>query len=165
MFSLARPVAEALRESPAAALLARCDTALAAGKLLAPLTREILPGIDLLAPGRCELRDGVFWIAVDSAAEATKLRQAAPRLLAALSAHGTRVYEMKTRLQAVGTSYPGQGTHHPSSLGVPFAPVTDLGVGAVERIAQQLPDSELQLALRRLAATLRGRRDTPPQAG
>jgi hypothetical protein len=161
-----RPVAEALRESPAAALLARCEAAREIGRLLAPLARTTAPGIDLLVPGRCELRDGVLWIAVESAAEAAKLRQAAPRLLAVLSAHGTRVYEMKTRVQAGDTSYPGQGTGPASSLGQPFAPVTDRGVMAVERAARQLPASALQQALQRLAVTLRGRCGAPPpQAG
>lgn len=165
MSNAPRPVAEALRESPAAALIARCETAQAIGRLLAPLARSVAPGIDLRAPGCCELRDGVLWIAVDSAAEATKLRQAAPRLLAALSSHGTRVYEMKTRVQAGDTSYPGQGTGEASSFGVPFAPVTDRGAGAVEAVARQLPESTLQQALRRLAVTLRRRCGTPPQAG
>jgi hypothetical protein len=163
MSSAARAVAEALRESPgAAALLARWEAAQAVSRLLAPLTRSIAPGLDLLAPGRCELRDGVVWIAVESAAESAKLRQATPRLLAALSTHGLQVYEIKTRVQAGGTSYPGQGRDEASSRGLPFAAVTDHGVSAVANAAQELPDSALARALRRLAATLARRRDSGP---
>ncbi len=82
---------EALRDAPgASALLARCETA--------PLTRPLLPGLELAA-ARCDLRDGTLWITVDTGAESAKLRQAAPRLLAALTAHGYQVYELKTRIQ------------------------------------------------------------------
>lgn len=163
----ARAIAEALRESPgAAALLARWETSQTISRLLAPIARSVAPGMDLLAPGRCELRDGVVWIAVDSAAESAKLRQATPRLLAALSTYGLQVYEIKTRVQAGGTSYPGQGREEASSTGLPFAPVTDRGVSAVEHAAEELPDSPLGRALRRLATTLARRRDgTTSQAG
>lgn len=155
----ARPIADALRESPgAAALLARWETAQTVSRVLAPLARSVAPGLDLLTPGRCELRDAVLWIAVESAAESAKLRQAAPRLIAALSAHGLQVYEMKTRVQASGTSYPGQGREGISSPEMSFAPVTERGVAAVESAARQLPDSALQRALQRLAATLQRRR-------
>lgn len=163
----ARAIAEALRESPgAAALLARWETSQTISRLLAPVARAVAPGMDLLAPGRCELRDGILWIAVDSAAESAKLRQSTPRLLAALSTHGLQVYEIKTRVQAGGTSYPGQGREEASSTGLPFAPVTDRGVSAVEHAAEELPDSALGRALRRLATTLARRRDgTTSQAG
>lgn len=156
----ARAIAEALRESPgAAALLARWETSQTVSRLVAPVARSVAPGMDLLAPGRCELRDGVVWIAVDSAAESAKLRQATPRLLAALSTHGLQVYEIRTRVQAGGTTYPGQGREEASSTGLPFAAVTDRGVGAVEQAAEELPDSALGRALRRLATTLARRRD------
>jgi len=156
----ARAIAEALRESPgAAALLARWETSQTISRLLAPVARSVAPSMDLLAPGRCELRDGVLWIAVDSAAESAKLRQATPRLLAALSTHGLQVYEIKTRVQAGGTSYPGQGREEASSTRQPFAAVTDRGVSAVEHAAEELPDSALGRALRRLATTLARRRD------
>ncbi len=158
--SSARAIAEALRESPgAAALLARWETSQTISRLLAPIARSVAPSMDLLAPGRCELRDGVLWIAVDSAAESAKLRQATPRLLAALSTHGLQVYEIKTRVQAGGTSYPGQGREEASSTGQPFAAVTDRGVSAVEHAAEELPDSALGRALRRLATALARRRD------
>jgi len=167
MSNPARTVADALREAPGAAgLLARCEAARTIGRVLSPVVQTIAPGIVLTVPGRCELRDGIVWIAVESAAESAKLRQATPRLLAALSAHGLEVYEIKTRVQAGGTSYPGQGMAAPSSPGDPFAPVTDQGVGAVKRAARALPDSPLRRALQRLAMTLSRHRDVPPgQAG
>jgi hypothetical protein len=162
-----RAVADALREAPGAAgLLARWEAAQTIGRVLSPVMRSVAPGIASLAPGRCELRDGVVWIAVESAAESAKLRQATPRLLAALSAHGLQVYEIKTRVQAGGMSYPGHGRDPASSPGIPFAAVSDRGVGAVEDAARDLPDSALRRALQRLATTLARHRDTPPaQAG
>jgi len=163
MSSHARTVAAALRDSPgAAALLARWETAQAVSRVLAPVAQSVAPGMDLLVPGRCDLREGVLWITVESAAESAKLRQAAPRFLAALTSHGFEVYEMKSRVQAVGTTYPGQGMSEPSSTGLAFAPVTNQGVGAVEAAARQLPESALQRALQRLARTLGRRRDDPP---
>mgnify|MGYP005813197269 CR=1 FL=1 len=167
-----RTLAAALREAPgAAALLARCETAARIGRLLQPLVRNVAPGIDLLAPGRCELRDGVLWIAVQSAAESSKLRQAAPRLLAALAADGCQVYEMRTRVQPVATSYPGEGTDEASSFaqaqgargpgvgagGLPFPPVTRGSADAVAAAAAPMPASPLRQALQRLARTLQRR--------
>jgi hypothetical protein len=162
MSNPARAVADALREAPgAASLLARWEAAQTIGRVLSPVVQSVAPGITLLAPGHCELRDGVVWIAVQSAAESAKLRQATPRLLAALSAHGIPVYEIKTRVQAGGMSYPGQGRDPASSPGIPFAAVTDRGVAAVEQAAKELPDSALRRALQRLATTLARRRDAP----
>lgn len=160
MASPARLVAAALRDTPeASSLLARWETSQAISRVLAPLARSVAPGLDLLKPGCCELREGVLWIAVDSAAEAAKLRQAAPRLLAELVSHGMQVYEMKTRVQAGNTTYPGQGTAGPSSPGLDYPPVTARGAAAVQAAAEHLPASALQSALRRLAATLDRRRE------
>jgi len=158
-----RSVAAALREAPgAAALLARCEAAARIGHLLQPLLRPVAPGLDLLAPGRCELRDGVLWIAVHSAAESAKLRQTAPRLLAALAADGCQVYELRTRVQPVATSYPGEGTDETSSFvqsqqGLPFPPISQRAAEAVAAAAAPLPDSPLRRALARLARTLKRR--------
>lgn len=160
MSSPARPVAAALRDSPgAAALLARWETSQAVLRILAPLVRSLAPGI-ALGSGHCELRDGVLMITVESAAESAKMRQAAPRFVAALVAHGFPVYEMKTRVQAGATPYPGQGTAVPSSSEMQFPPVSARGIHAVEASASALPDSGLRHALRRLARTL-GRRLPP----
>ncbi len=131
----------------------------AISRVLAPVARSVAPGLDLLTPGRCELREGVLWIAVDSAAESAKLRQAVPRLLAELVAHGMQVYEMKTRVQAGNSTYPGQGTAGPSSIGLDYPPVTARGASAVQEAADHMPTSALQSALRRLAATLDRRRE------
>ncbi len=158
-----RPVADALRDAPgAAALLARCEASARIGRLLQPLLRPVAPGLDLQAPGRCELRDGVLWIAVHSAAESAKLRQAAPRLLAALSADGSAVYELRTRVQPASTSYPVDGTGDPSSYeaaqqGLPFPPITRRSAEAVAAAAAPMADSPLQRALARLARTLKRR--------
>lgn len=167
-----RSLGAALREAPgAAALLSRCETSARIGRLLQPLMRPVAPGLDLQAPGRCELRDGVLWIAVQSAAETAKLRQSAPRLLAALAADGCQVYELRTRVQPVVTSYPGEGTDEASSFaqihgrqggsgsggGLPFPPVTGGAADAVAAAAVPMPDTPLRRALQRLARTLKRR--------
>jgi hypothetical protein len=158
-----RLVADALRDAPgAAALLDRWSAARAIGELLAPLVQPLGTGFDLRAPGRCDLRDGVLWITAGSAAEAAKLRQTAPRLISALTARGYQVYEMKTRVQAVGSSYPGQGTREGSSSGEPFAAASETGIRAIETATATLPDSALRTALTRLARTLRRRRGQGP---
>jgi hypothetical protein len=152
-------VAAALRDAPGtASLLARLEASQAASGILAPLVRGFAPGLDLQAAGRCELRDAVLWITVDSAAEAAKLRQAAPRLLAALASNGQQVYEMKTRVQAGKSPYPGQGTAGDSSRGLDYPPVSAAGVAAVQQAAEKLPVSGLRSALGRLARTLDRRR-------
>jgi hypothetical protein len=158
MASPARLVAATLRDAPgAASLLARWEASQAVSRVLAPLARSVLPSLDLQKPGCCELREGVLWIAVDSAAESAKLRQAAPRMLSEIISHGMQVYEMKTRVQAGNSTYPGQGTVGASSLGIDYPPVTAQGVAAVRDAADQLPISALQNALQRLAATLNRR--------
>lgn len=160
MASPPRTVSAALRDAPgAASLLARWEASQAVSRVLAPVARSVAPGLDLHKPGCCELREGVLWIAVDSAAESAKLRQAAPRLLAELVSHGMQVYEMKTRVQAGNSTYPGQGTAGASSLGVDYPPVTARGVAAVQEAADHLPTSALQHALKRLATTLNRRRE------
>ena len=162
MSSPARPVGAALHDSPSiASLLTRLETSQAASRVLVPLARGLVPGLDLQSAGRCELRDAVLWITVDSAAEATKLRQAAPRMLAALATNGLQVYEMKTRVQAGNSPYPGQGTAGDSSRGLDYPPVSATGVAAVQQTADQLASSALKSALGRLARTLERRRVGP----
>jgi hypothetical protein len=151
----ARPIAEGLRESAgSAALLARYEAAQAIARVLQPIARSSAPGIDLQV-SNVDLRDGVLWVAVRSAAESAKLRQAAPRMLAALTANGWQVYEMRTRIQAGITSYPGQGTTVPSSPEMAFSEASNRSIATVETAARGLPDSALRRAIERLAATLR----------
>jgi hypothetical protein len=159
MTSPARLVGAALRDAPSTAtLLARLEASETASRILTPLARTLAPGLDLHTAGRCELRDKVLWLTVESAAEAAKLRQAAPRLLAALTSSGVQVYEMKTRVQAGNTHYPGQGTAGDSSRRPDYPPVSALGATAVRQAADRLPASSLQRALGRLARTLDRRR-------
>jgi hypothetical protein len=159
MSDSARVVADALRAAPAtAALLTRWHTAQEVARVLVPLAQGLAPGLDLSDPGRCELREGVLLLTVASAAEAAKLRQAEPRFLAALAARGLAVYGMKTRVQAVGSTYPGQGSAAPSSSGSPFAAASAESVAAVERGAAAVHAPALQQALQRLAATLQRHR-------
>lgn len=151
----ARPIAEGLRESAGpAALLARYEAAQAIARVLQPIARSSAPGINLQV-GNVDLRDGVLWITVRSAAESAKLRQAGPRMLAALTANGWQVYEMRTRVQAGITSYPGQGTTVPSSPEMAFSEASNRSVTGLENAARALPESALRSAIERLAGTLR----------
>jgi hypothetical protein len=150
-----RVLAAALREAPgAASLLDRWTTAQAVARVVAPLARGLAPGLDLADPGRCELRDGVLRVTVGSAAEAAKLRQAEPRFVAALAARGFAVYGMKTRVQAGGSTYPGQGSPTTSSSGEPFTAASAASVAAVQRGAGAVHAPALAGALARLADTL-----------
>jgi hypothetical protein len=149
-----RPLAAALRDSPAAALLDRWATAQAAAAIVAPLAQAVAARLDLRVPGACDLRDSVLHLAVPSAAEAAKLRQIEPRLIAALVAHGFAVYGMKVRVQAGATPYPGQGSPPGSSSGEPFTPASSASVAAVKHGAATLHAPALAQALDRLADAL-----------
>lgn len=153
MAESARPIGAAFADSPeTAALLARIGSAQRAADLIAPLAASLGCGFDP-KPGNCELRGGVLLLAVDSAAQAAKLRQAVPRFQAALSANGVQVYEIKLRVQAVASHYPGQGRERGSSSGTPFPPVSSQTAEGFAADAARLGGA-LGAALRRLASAL-----------
>jgi hypothetical protein len=100
MTSAARRVDQILSDTPLAAnLLARLAAARHAARVIAPIGSEVVPGLDLLRPGTVDLRDGVLRIWLRSSAHSTKLRQAAPRLLAALQGQGVEVNEIRVGVQ------------------------------------------------------------------
>lgn len=153
MADSARPIGAALSDSPeTAALLARVGSAQRAADLIAPLASSLGCGFDPNL-GNCELRGGVLLLAVDSAAQAAKLRQAVPRFQAALSANGVQVYEIRLRVQAVDSTYPGQGREQASSSATPFPPVSSQTAGRFAADAARLGGA-LGAALRRLASAL-----------
>ena len=159
----ARQLFATLRDSPeASSLLDRIELARRAGRLLAPLAESLSTGFDPTLPGRCELREDILRLTVDSPAQAAKLRQAAPRFLAALRSQGIQVYEMRTRVQPVDTCYPGQGTVPPSTPGEGFPPVGPETADAVAAAALSIHNGMLASALERLGLTLKrhGRRLT-----
>ena len=141
----------------AAALAARIAAGREAAKVIAPICAEIAPQFDPFRPGNCDLRDRELRIWLRSSAQSTKLRQATPRLLAALRDHGLQVSEIKLRVQpgkvresscidapnkarlASKDGYPQKGN---SALANPLA--------FSRKLALTLPDG----ALRRAVATL-----------
>lgn len=160
MSATPRLVAAALRDSPqAAVLLARWEATQRAALSIAAACRSVA-GFDPVKPGACELRGETLWLNLPSPSHSAKLRQATPRLLSNLAASGVRVYEVKTRVQAAVTSYPGDGTGTPSSGSSPGIawPLNDeSAVAAVTELAASIAESPLKQAAQRLAATLRKR--------
>jgi len=88
----ARRIDQILTDAPLAAnLLARLAAGRRAARAIAPICAEIAPGFDPLRPGTCDLRGRDLRIVLTSNAQATRLRQALPRLRAALQDHGVEV--------------------------------------------------------------------------
>ena len=163
MSSSARLIASALRDSPqAASLIARYEATQRAALAIAPACRH-LAGFDPVEPGVCELRGETLWISLPSPSHSAKLRQAMPRLLSALAADGSKVNEIRTRVQPAVTSYPGDGRAEPSSDagggGMHWPSSDESAVTAVVKLVDSVADSPLKDAARRLAATLRKRAD------
>ena len=96
----ARRIDQILTDSAiAAALLARIAAGREAARIIAPICAEIAPDFDPFRPGSCDLRERVLRIWLRSSAQSTKLRQATPRLLAALQRQGLEVSEIKVGVQ------------------------------------------------------------------
>lgn len=151
----ARPLADALRDSPEAArLLARWETTQRIAHRLVPACRSLASGFDPLVPGRCEWRDGVLWLAASSTAQAAKLRQATPRLLTALDGEGVQVYEIRVRVEAGISGYPEEGTAPPSSRDAAWLRPAESAGAVLGELALTVRESPLKRALERLAATL-----------
>jgi hypothetical protein len=156
-----RRVGQILTDTPsAAALMARVAAARQTALLIAPVCATVAPEFDPLQPGACELRAGVLRIRLRSNAHSTKLRQAIPRLLAALQGSGLEVSEIKIGVQP--TSVPGKDSAKaavkrgavPSRSGVVGQTAKSLGqLQAFSRkLALTLPNSELRRAVVRLGA-------------
>ena len=167
MSSSARLIAAALRDSPqAASLIARWEATQRAALAIAPACR-VVAGIDPLEPGVCELRGETLWLSLPSPSHSAKLRQAMPRLLSTLAADGSKVNEIKTRVQPAVTSYPGDGRPAPSSSqsdvgrGVPWPRSGERATAAVAALVESVSESPLKEAARKLAATLRRRATRP----
>lgn len=151
----ARSVARVLQDSPEAAMLvARWEASQRAAHVIAPLCSSLAAGFD--PAGNCVVQDRVLWLTASSAAQSAKLRQAAPRLLSALGADGIAVYELKTRIQPGGSSYPRGGTHAVSSDDRWLRP-GKLASSTMSELALTIAESPLKTAVERLARTLRKR--------
>ncbi|MFO0315367.1 MAG: hypothetical protein ACK50S_00565 [bacterium] len=153
----ARPLAVALAESAAAALLHRLERWRAIATLMAPAAAAIAPDFPAGDPRACELRGDVLILNAGSAAQAAKLRQGIPGLLRLLHQQGTQVTEIRVRVQPAGAG------DAPDAVGEPFvtkthpAPPDPLPAGAsegaralAERLVQTLPPSPLRAQAERL---------------
>lgn len=158
MSSPVRPVAAALREAPETArLLARVEATQRIALRIAPVCRSLAAGFDPLLPGRCECRETVVWLTASSTAQAAKLRQAVPRMLATLTEEGIRVYEMRVRVEPGITGDPERGRSRPSSPDDAWLNPSRSAGDEVDKFALTVAESPLRQAILRLAATLKKR--------
>jgi hypothetical protein len=96
----ARRLDRILTDTPlAASLLARLAAGRRAARAIAPVCAEVVPDFDPLRPGACDLRGGILRIWLGSSAHSTKLRQALPRMQAALRGNSLEVNEIKIGIQ------------------------------------------------------------------
>jgi hypothetical protein len=93
-----------------ATLLARMANSQMAATALSALCKPLVPGLDLHRAGTCDLRDGILRLSCESAAQANKLRQALPRLLAELQRTKMDVNEIRLLVQP--TKVPETGVGH-----------------------------------------------------
>lgn len=159
MNTTARRVGQILSGAPStAALMARLAAARQAALLIAPVCATVAPEFDPLQPGACELRAGVLRIRLRSNAHSTKLRQAIPRIRAALRDSRLEVSEIKIAVQP--SSLPGKALAGSVEKAVPSGPrVRQTRASAkslneihafADKLALALPNSELRRAVVRL---------------
>jgi hypothetical protein len=171
----ARRIDQILTDAPiAATLLARLAAGRRAARAIAPVCAEVTPEFDPLRPGTCDLRGGVLRIWLPTNAQATRLRQALPRLAAALQGHGVEVSEIKVALQLgrVRERAPSNPRNNAADASVRSAEQTGDRQKVLEiidfsrKLALTLPDSELRRAIVRFGrsadARLARMRDSDP---
>jgi hypothetical protein len=148
-----RALAQALAVSPAAALAAAVAAAGRAARALAPECARLGLRRGREAPPPGAQRGQQLLLRVPSAAQSTKLRQALPRLLAALQASGLPVDEIVLKVQPLGGAEPPPEPIDPARYGPPRSPSAP-GAQVVGALALALPVSRLRLALQKLEKTL-----------
>jgi hypothetical protein len=138
-------------------LVVRWEASQRAARCIAAACSQLAAGFDPLAAGSCEVRDGVLWLTVGSAAQSAKLRQAVPRLLSLLGADGLPIYEIKTRVQPSGSCDPDRGAQCAADLDQRWLQPSSAVADTIGELALTVQDSPLKNAVERLAATLRKR--------
>lgn len=156
----ARPLADALAESPVGPVLQRLSLFQRIASTIAPAVAQLAPDFDSIDPSAVNLRENVLWLNARSAAQAAKLRQGVPRLLQLLHQHGFQVIEVRVKVQAARMTYPEQTndrvTQEPA-IDTDKTGRTHVDAGArafADQLARDLPDSPLRAAVRRLQTTL-----------
>jgi hypothetical protein len=154
-----KSLSQALAETPAAALIARCERAERAARLIATALGDTaaFPGPSLNCT--CQIREHALLIFASSVAQAAKLRQALPRLHAVLQDRGLNLSEIRVRVQPDPSAEANSGG---GPTDVPSASATrkpqPLPAGALlfaDKLALTLRPSALRDAAERLAQSLR----------
>jgi hypothetical protein len=96
---LGKTLAHALAETPAAALIARCERAHQAARLIAAVLGEMQPTASASPTLDCRIREHELLVLASSVAQAAKIRQSLPRLLKALQERGLNLSEIRVRVQ------------------------------------------------------------------
>ena len=153
-----KTLAQALAETPAAALIARCERAdLAARLILAALGESTIhPG--QLPSIQCQIREHALLVFATSVAQAAKLRQALPRLLAVLQERGLNLSEIRIRIQPGSLAEPnrGEAASRPVSAAQEQPRLSSSGaLQLADKLALTLRPSPLRDAAERLARRLR----------
>lgn len=157
MSTPSRTVASALADSPAAALLARLAATQRATAAMAAAVAELTPGLDLTQPGTADLQGETLLLNASTAAEAAKLRQAVPGLLALLHQQGVEVSQIRLRVQPRAPATAEQGLIQVSEGQDPGAAERRAAAERFAReLAARLPDSPLRKAAERMRRKLSG---------
>lgn len=157
-----KSIIEALAQSPAAALIEHCTRADQAARLVASALGE--PARSAASPPAftCQIRKHTLIVFAASVAQAAKLRQRVPRLLAVLQERGLNLNEIRVRVQ------PGPSAETdpvvrtaPASTASNAAEArraTAATLAFADELARKLRPSPLREAAVRLARRLRAER-------
>jgi len=155
----ARRLDRILTDTPlAASLLARLAAGRRAARAIAPVCAEVVPEFDPLRPGACDLRAGVLRIWLGSSAHSTKLRQALPRMQAALRGNSLEVSEIKIGIQPARlrktpvADAPNKARESSNERSIMRRPPQEIEriKEFTRKLALTLPDSGLRRAIARL---------------
>lgn len=150
-----KSLVQALAETPAAALIARCERAEQAARVILAALGEsaIRPGLPPTI--HCQIREHVLLVFASSVAQAAKLRQAVPRLLAELQERGMNLSEIRIRVQPGSSAEPNSGGEAERMVAPQRPPSTKGALQLADKLAATLRPSPLRDAAMRLARRLR----------
>jgi len=157
-----KTLSQALAETPAAALISRCERADQAARLVTAAFADLSPLPAEIPAIHCQIREHLLLVFVPSAAQAAKLRQALPRLQAILQAHGLNLSEIRVRVQpspSAETDSGGSSTRiFAASTATRQAPPVEFALQFADKLVLTLRPSPLRDTAERLAQGLRSRR-------
>jgi len=161
-----KSAAEALAESPVAEILERACLLDQISAAVEAGARELVAGSPSPPALRCALQGNIVIVSVGTPALAAKLRQRTGSLLQHVRERWPQITGIRVRLQPGGMNYPMPGGAAPGTaqpVGRPTVTGNDLEAARrfADDLADELGDSPLRDAARRLQATLRDKRGTP----